>query len=137
MSDDAGQIPQDVVSEGGKVSKKVFEGLSEVAGSVGGQLTGKKPKKVANTVDELGKRDEEFKKRAQEEILVRLRRIAAEEQRLAQERQQKEKDWVILQREKLAPPPQIERQTKKAGRTTELPQVAKQRVETKVGWGAG
>lgn len=141
MPNDVGQIPQDVVAEGGKVSKKVFEGLGETIGTVGAQLTGKKPKKQTDPVAELTERDEEFKKRAVSEILARLRKIKEEEAKLSQQRQQKEKDWQVAQREKLAPPPQIERQAQKTGQKLRqpqaLPQVAKQRVETKVGWGAG
>lgn len=137
MSDDAGQIPADIASEGAKVSKGVAQGIAETLGTVAGQVTGKKAKKQQDPVEELKRRDQEFKELAQREILAKLRRIAAEERRLTQERAQKEQDWAVAQREKLVPPPQIERQTHKGGQLRELPQVAKQRAETKVGWGAG
>lgn len=132
LMDDVGQIPSDVFAEGAKVSKGVAKGVAETLGAVTGQFTGKKPKKQSDPVEELRARDDEFKKRAQAEILARLRRIQAEEQRLRELREQEKKDWSLAQKEKLAPP-QIERVEK----PKVLPQVRKLRPETKVGWGAG
>lgn len=130
--DDISQIPSDVAQEAAKTGKKVVQELGKTLGQATKQALGQKPPDPAQIVQELTKREEEFKKKAEAEILARLRRLQEEEEKVRRERQEKEKYWEVLQKEKLAPP-QIERPKK----AQPLPQVAKQRAETRVGWGAG
>lgn len=130
--DDLGQIPSDITQEGAKIGKKVVQGLAETAGSLASQLVGGKPKDPQELVEELRRKDEEFKKKVIPEIRARLQRMKEEEARLHQRREQEKKDWSLIQKEKLAPP-----QIARSQQPSVLPQVAKQRPETKVGWGAG
>lgn len=130
--DDISQIPQDLAQEAAKTGKKVVQEVGETLGSLGSQLTGKKPKDPAKIVEELQKREEEFKKTTVSQLLTRLRRLQAEEEQRRKEREEKEKYWEVAQKEKLAPP-----QIEKSRQAKPLPQVAKQRAETRVGWGTG
>ena len=128
--DDISQIPQDVAKEGAKTGKKIAQEGAKTAARLFQQLKGVPD--PAQIVDELTKRENEFKKRAEAEVLARLRRLQQEEEKMRKERGEKEKYWEVAQKEKLTPP-QIER----SRQAKSLPQVAKQRAETRVGWGAG
>lgn len=132
MPDDLGQIPQDLAEEAAKTGKKVVQELGKTLGRATKQALGQKPPDPAQIVQELTRREEEFKKKAEAEILARLRRLQEEEEKVRKERQEKEKYWDVAQKEELAPP-----QIEKPEKSRPLPQVTKQRPETRVGWGAG